>query len=635
MEDTEKKAKAKPVAKSTAVKQSAAKISPATAEKPAAKAKKPAAATEKPVEVATPAAKKPAAKKSVATAVAAEKPAAKAKKTAATAPEVVATPAAKKPAAKKSVAAEVAAEKTAAKAKKTAATAPEVVATPAAKKPAAKKSVATAVAAEKPAAKAKKTAATAPEDVATPATKKPAAKKSVATAVAAEKPATKAKKPASLTPTAKQLAAKKTADTATAKPAKAKKAATTEVGAAKPAAKPKKAAAEAPAAPAVEEPTKKVRLKPRRRELKRQGLWVPKHERGKQATPAEEFDVHQGSKGALSGKGKAPAEQAPKGKKPDAKGQNAPIANPQGKFAAKDEKRSKDGKGAGSKKGNKAPKVVPEAFTDFVKRPNTRLERKNDRKQERMDKAEREFDQSQGLFTEPIRLNRFVALSGICSRREADVLIQGGKVKVNGKAVREMGHKIMPGKDKVVYKDHELRIKVFVYLLMNKPKNRITTTDDELGRDTVMEVAERYTKARVYPVGRLDRNTTGLLLLTNDGDLTLKLTHPSSKFPKLYNARLDKDITDADILALRKGFELEDGFIKADKADRTSIEVGNEIGIEIHSGANHIVKRMLAHLGYEVITLDRVKLGPLNKKGLARGTCRFLSEKEVGFLKML
>jgi pseudouridine synthase len=597
VEDTEKKAKAKPVAKSTAVKQSAAKTSPATAEKPAAKAKKPAAATEKPVEVAPPAVKKAAAKKPAVAAVAAEKPAAKSKKTAATAAEVVATPAAKKPAAKKSVA--------------------------------------TAVAAEKPAAKSKKTAATAAEVVATPAAKKPAAQKSVATAVAAEKPATKAKRPSSLTPTAKQLAAQKAAETATAKPAKAKKVAATEVGAAKPAAKPKKAAVEAPAAPAVEEPTKKVRLKPRRRELKRQGLWVPKHERGKQATPAEELDVHQGSKGALSGKGKAPAEQAPKGKKPDAKGQNAPIANPQGKFAAKDEKRSKDGKGPGSKKGNKPPKVVPEAFTDFVKRPNTRLERKNDRKQERLDKAEREFDQSQGLFTEPIRLNRFVALSGICSRREADVLIQGGKVKVNGKTVREMGHKIMPGKDKVVYKDHELRIKVFVYLLMNKPKNRITTTEDELGRDTVMEVAERYTKARVYPVGRLDRNTTGLLLLTNDGDLTLKLTHPSSKFPKLYNARLDKDITDADILALRKGFELEDGFIKADKADRTSIEVGNEIGIEIHSGANHIVKRMLAHLGYEVITLDRVKLGPLNKKGLARGTCRFLSEKEVGFLKML
>jgi 23S rRNA pseudouridine2605 synthase len=170
---------------------------------------------------------------------------------------------------------------------------------------------------------------------------------------------------------------------------------------------------------------------------------------------------------------------------------------------------------------------------------------------------------------------------------------------------------------------------------MNKPKNKITTTDDELGRDTVMEIAERYTKARVYPVGRLDRNTTGLLLLTNDGDLTQKLTHPSSKFPKVYQARLDKEVTEEHLQALRKGFELEDGFIKADKVEYVDGLNLNEIGITIHSGANHIVKRMMDHLGYEVLALDRVQLGPLNKRGLPRGTCRLLSEKEIGFLKML
>lgn len=280
-------------------------------------------------------------------------------------------------------------------------------------------------------------------------------------------------------------------------------------------------------------------------------------------------------------------------------------------------------------------KEVPEAFGTFKKVIKPKTELKNERRMERMMKEERVEAESQGVFEEPIRLNRFVSLSGVCSRRDADVLIGDGKVRVNGKVVKEMGYKVRPGKDVVTYEDRELKIKVFVYLLMNKPKNKITTTDDELGRDTVMELAQRYTKARVYPVGRLDRNTTGLLLLTNDGDLTQKLTHPSSKVAKIYHVRADRDVEEKDILALRKGFELEDGFIKADKVDFIDGAPANEIGIQIHSGANHIVKRMMAHLGYEVVALDRVQFGPLNKRGLRRGTCRLLSDKEIGFLKML
>jgi 23S rRNA pseudouridine2605 synthase len=483
--------------------------------------------------------------------------------------------------------------------------------------------------------------------------KKAATKKVAAVAEAApaaKKVATKKAAPAAIVeaaPEVKKAATKKAASTALdqlAKPAakskaaKSRAAATSEVVAPtiqKAATTPKeskaKSAEQSTQAPeGVAEAAKKERTKPRRRELKRQGLWVPKEQRGKHrkqmaALKPEKSDMS--AEKPIIAPAKASAQE--KNTK-SAAATSAKATHKEGALKVT-KVEPKGGKNAKSK----AAKEVPTEFAGFTKRPNTRTERKNERRAERMQKEERDIDQSQGLFEEPIRLNRFVALSGICSRRDADVLIQEGKVKVNGKVVREMGHKVQPGKDKVVYKENELKIKVFVYLLMNKPKNRITTTEDELGRDTVMDIAQRYTKARVYPVGRLDRNTTGLLILTNDGDLTLKLTHPSSKFPKYYAVRLDRDIKDADILSLRKGFELEDGFIKADKAERTSLEVGNEIGLEIHSGANHIVKRMLAHLGYEVVALDRVRVGPLSKKGLPRGTCRFLTDREVGFLKML
>ncbi len=589
MEDKEKKAKAKPAAKSVAATKTTAKAASTTA---ATKAAKPAAPK---AEVASSEKPKTSPKKVVAAASAAEKPASKSK-TVKAAPVAAATPPAKKASAKKPAADVLAAEKPAAKVKAVKAAPISAAAAPTEKKASAKK----------PAAKAATTVAAS----ASPGAKKATTKKAAPAETAAEKPA-----------------------------AKAKKAPASAADANKPAAEPKspeKSVAATDGAASVEG-EKKVRTKPRRRELKRQGLWVPKEQRGKygKMLAAAQADKDQ----TTPVKGKPVPQPDKKDETRTAKSSPAPMETKStGKKVDHKEKWDKESKAPErhvKSSDSKKPKAVPTEFNEFVKRPSEKAERKQDRRQEKVERQARQVDQSQGLFEEAIRLNRFVALSGVCSRRDADALIKEGKVKVNGKVVKEMGHKVMPGTDKVVYKDHELRIKVFVYLLMNKPKNHISTTDDERGRDTVIEIAERYTKARVYPVGRLDRNTTGLLLLTNDGDLTMKLTHPSSKFPKVYNARLDKDISDADLQSLRKGFDLEDGFIKADKVHRTSVELGNEIGLEIHSGANHIVKRMLAHLGYEVVTLDRVKLGPLGKQGLRRGTCRLLSEKEVGFLKML
>jgi 23S rRNA pseudouridine2605 synthase len=274
------------------------------------------------------------------------------------------------------------------------------------------------------------------------------------------------------------------------------------------------------------------------------------------------------------------------------------------------------------------------AFGKFIPRDNPRVEKKNDRRRERMLLDEQKKAKKFQEIEDEMRLNRFIALSGICSRREADTLITAGKIKVNGVVTTEMGHKVTPGKDKVEYNRRELKVLKFVYLLMNKPKNLITTTKDELGRSTVMELVEKYTKVRIYPVGRLDRNTTGLILFTNDGELAKRLTHPSHKVKKMYHVRLDKDFTEDHLLQLRKGIELEDGPIKPDKIDYVDGGGDNEVGVELHSGRNRIVRRMFEHLGYEVVSLDRVKFGPLSKKNLPRGTCRFLDEKEIGFLKM-
>ena len=234
----------------------------------------------------------------------------------------------------------------------------------------------------------------------------------------------------------------------------------------------------------------------------------------------------------------------------------------------------------------------------------------------------------------PIRLNKYIANAGICSRREADVLIATGAITVNGEVVTEMGHKVMPT-DEVRYGDKILQREKPVYVLLNKPKDYITTTDDERGRANVMELVRDACEERIYPVGRLDRDTTGLLLFTNDGDLTKKLTHPSSEIEKTYDVELDKPFASVDMDLLRNnGVELHDGKITPDEVEYVG-EGKKEVGITIHSGKNRIVRRIFESLGYEVVKLDRVVFAGLTKKDLPRGRWRFLTKSEVNFLKLL
>lgn len=234
-----------------------------------------------------------------------------------------------------------------------------------------------------------------------------------------------------------------------------------------------------------------------------------------------------------------------------------------------------------------------------------------------------------------IRLNKYISNSGICSRREADELIKAGAVTVNGEVVTEMGHKVSID-DVVVYGGERLINEKKKYLLLNKPKGFITTMDDPRERKTVMSLIHKACKERLYPVGRLDRNTTGLLLFTNDGLLTKKLTHPSFGAKKVYHVELDKALTHADMQQIMDGIELEDGRISAD--DIQYVGDGEDkkmVGIELHSGKNRIVRRIFASLGYQVYKLDRVVFASLTKKNLPRGTFRFLTDKEIAFLKML
>jgi len=228
-----------------------------------------------------------------------------------------------------------------------------------------------------------------------------------------------------------------------------------------------------------------------------------------------------------------------------------------------------------------------------------------------------------------IRLNKFIANAGVCSRREADDLITQGFVKVNGKTITEMGYQIKPS-DKVSYKGKLLQREKLVYILLNKPKNCITTTDDPEERHTVMEIVKDACEERVYPVGRLDRNTTGLLLLTNDGDLAKKLAHPSNNIKKIYQVGLDKPILESDFYKIQEGLELEDGFVKP---DALALLTPDTLGIELHSGRNRIVRRIFEHLGYSVEKLDRTMYAGLTKKDLPRGKWRFLNQKEVVLLK--
>ena len=234
--------------------------------------------------------------------------------------------------------------------------------------------------------------------------------------------------------------------------------------------------------------------------------------------------------------------------------------------------------------------------------------------------------------TKPIRLNKFLANAGICSRREADDFIQAGVITVNGVTVDNLGAKVLPT-DEVRFHDQPVRREQKVYILLNKPKNTVTTTDDPQERNTVIDIVRNACAERIYPVGRLDRNTTGVLLLTNDGDLAAKLTHPKFHKKKIYAVTLDRELDEIDEAIIRSGVVLDDERIVPDalefpKADR------KHIGLEIHSGQNRVVRRIFEKVGYKVVNLDRVSFAGLTKKNVGRGKWRFLTPKEVAFLKM-
>ena len=234
---------------------------------------------------------------------------------------------------------------------------------------------------------------------------------------------------------------------------------------------------------------------------------------------------------------------------------------------------------------------------------------------------------------EPVRLNKYLANAGICSRREADEFITAGVVSVNGVVVTELGTKIKRT-DEVKFHDETVSVERKVYVLLNKPKDCVTTSDDPQERKTVMHCVKDACKERIYPVGRLDRNTTGVLLLTNDGDLASKLTHPKFLKKKIYHVYCDKNVTKADLDQIAAGITLEDGEIHADAISYASETDKKQVGIEIHSGKNRIVRRIFESLGYKVTKLDRVYFAGLTKKGLKRGDWRYLTEQEVNFLRM-
>ena len=233
---------------------------------------------------------------------------------------------------------------------------------------------------------------------------------------------------------------------------------------------------------------------------------------------------------------------------------------------------------------------------------------------------------------EPLRLNKFLANAGVCSRREADEFIQAGVVSVNGTVVTELGTKVLRT-DEIKFHDQPVSIEKKVYVLLNKPKDYVTTSDDPQQRKTVMDLVKGACPERIYPVGRLDRNTTGVLLLTNDGDLASKLTHPKFLKKKVYHVHLDKPLAQADLQKIAEGIELEDGEIHADAIEYADERDKSQVGVEIHSGKNRIVRRIFESLSYRVVRLDRVQFAGLTKKNLRRGDWRFLTEKEVEMLR--
>ncbi len=296
-----------------------------------------------------------------------------------------------------------------------------------------------------------------------------------------------------------------------------------------------------------------------------------------------------------------------------------------------------------SKKNTKRTSASKPFKRSSVKETNSNFQKKTSYKGDSKKKYNKNFrdkpntnsqKQSKTSDKDETRLNKFIANAGICSRREADVYIKAGNVKVNGKLITEMGYKVKPN-DEVKFDDSLISIEQKRYVLLNKPKNYITTMDDERGRKTVMDIIGNATKERIYPVGRLDRNTTGLLLFTNDGELAKKLTHPKHKVQKLYHASLDKKLSRSDMQKIADGFILDDKRVIVDEISYITNQSKSEVGIKIHSGRNRIVRRIFEHFNYNVVKLDRVLFAGLTKKDLPRGMYRNLTEMEVNTLKML
>ncbi len=282
-------------------------------------------------------------------------------------------------------------------------------------------------------------------------------------------------------------------------------------------------------------------------------------------------------------------------------------------------------------------------YSDLMK---TKRKDTREKIQEKFTRKESEKKDNRGLLKQSIdkkatgttgltRLNKYIADAGVCSRREADKIIEKGKITINGKVITQLGTKVS-NRDEVKYMGKILQSEKLRYLLLNKPKGFITTSDDPQNRRTVMNLVEKACDERIYSVGRLDRNTTGLLLFTNDGELTTRLTHPKHGVRKLYHVVLDKPLSKNDLLKIMEGIELEDGTIKPDKINWVTDEMDKRhVGIELHSGKNRIVRRIFEQLDYDVIRLDRVIFAGLTKKDLPRGKWRFLVEKEINILKMI
>lgn len=292
--------------------------------------------------------------------------------------------------------------------------------------------------------------------------------------------------------------------------------------------------------------------------------------------------------------------------------------------------KSRPTKGRGQAKSNKETEKKTN-YSKFYKKDEKKPVSTEQKPKRTVNKTQMSGFDNDGLM----RLNKYIAKSGVCSRREADKLIETGVITVNGKMVSELGYKVNRN-DRVVMDGQLLVAEKLHYILLNKPKGFITTTDDPQERKTVMSLVNKATDDRIYPVGRLDMKTTGLLLFTNDGDVAKKLTHPKHRVRKVYQVSLDKPLTKLDMQKIIDGLELEDGEIIVDKvAYVEGTDNKKEIGIQLHSGRNRIVRRIFEHLGYEVIRLDRVVFAGLTKKDLPRGKWRWLTPKEVDFLKMI